>query len=105
MDWIKVASAQELGNDEAKTVNAVGYSVALYRIEDEFFATDSMCTHATALLSEGFVEDGCVECPLHQGRFDIRTGKAMCAPVTVDLRTHAVKREGDDIYVLSPVGK
>ncbi len=104
MDWIKVASAQELSNDEAKTVNVAGYGVALYRIEDEYFATDSMCTHATALLSEGFVEDGCVECPLHQGRFDIRTGKAMSAPVTVNLRTHPVKREGDDIYVLSPVG-
>jgi 3-phenylpropionate/trans-cinnamate dioxygenase ferredoxin component len=102
MEWIKVASAQELSNDEAKTVNVAGQGVALFRIDGEFFATDSMCTHATALLSEGYVEDGCVECPLHQGRFDIRTGKAMCTPVTVDLRTHPVKREGDDIYVLSP---
>lgn len=47
MDWIKVASAQELSNDEAKTVDVAGYGVALYRIDDEFFATDSMCTHAT----------------------------------------------------------
>jgi len=105
MEWIKVASAQELSNDEAKTVNVAGQGVALFRIDGEFFATDSMCTHATALLSEGYVEDGCVECPLHQGRFDIRTGKAMCAPVTMDLRTHAVKREGDDIYVMSPAVK
>lgn len=102
MEWIKVASAQELGMDEVKAVNVAGYSIALYRIEAGFFATDSMCTHGRALLSEGFVEDGCVECPLHQGRFDIRTGKAMCAPVTVDLRTYAVKLEGDDIYVRSP---
>jgi 3-phenylpropionate/trans-cinnamate dioxygenase ferredoxin component len=42
---------------------------------------------------------------LHQGRFDIRTGKALCAPVTVDVRTHAVKREGDDVYVQSPAGR
>ena len=102
MEWSKVASAPELSNDEAKTGNVAGQGVALFRIDGEFFATDSMCTHATALLSEGYVEDGCVECPLHQGRFDIRTGKAMCTPVTVDLRTHPVKREGDDIYVLSP---
>jgi 3-phenylpropionate/trans-cinnamate dioxygenase ferredoxin component len=61
-----------------------------------------MCTHGKALLSEGFLEDGCIECPLHQGRFDVRTGKAMCAPVTVDLRTYGVKREGDDIYVRTP---
>ncbi|KAI3601389.1 Ferredoxin subunit of nitrite reductase and ring-hydroxylating dioxygenase (plasmid) [Cupriavidus necator H850] len=105
MDWIKVAFAQELGNDEVKMVNVGGYGVALYRVEDEFFATDGMCTHGKASLAEGFVEDGCIECPLHQGRFDIRTGKAMCAPVTMDLRTHAVKREGDDIYVLSPVSQ
>ena len=102
MEWIKVASAHELGNDEAKTVGAGPYSVALYRLEDEFFATDSMCTHGKALLSEGFVEDGCIECPLHQGRFDIRTGKALCAPVTADLRTFPVKRDGDDVYIRLP---
>jgi 3-phenylpropionate/trans-cinnamate dioxygenase ferredoxin subunit len=102
MDWIKVASAQELGNDEVKMVNVAGEGIALYCLEGHYFATDSFCTHGKALLSEGFVEDGCVECPLHQGRFDIRTGKALCAPVTVDLRTHEVRREGDDIYVMSP---
>jgi 3-phenylpropionate/trans-cinnamate dioxygenase ferredoxin subunit len=99
MEWIKVASAGELGDDEAKTVRAVGHAVALYRMAGEFFATQAMCTHATALLSEGYIEDGCIECPLHQGRFDIRTGRAMCAPVTVDLRTYPVRREGEDIYL------
>lgn len=105
MQWIKVASIQELGDDEVKGINLDGHRIALYRCDGEFFATDNMCTHAEALLSEGYVEDGCVECPLHQGRFDIRTGKALCAPVTVDVRTHAVKREGDDVYVQSPAGQ
>lgn len=99
MNWVKVATAQDLENNEAKTIAVAGHGIALYRIDDEFFATDSLCTHGAALLSEGFVEDGCVECPLHQGRFDIRTGRAMCAPVTVNLRTHKVRREGDDIYI------
>jgi 3-phenylpropionate/trans-cinnamate dioxygenase ferredoxin subunit len=103
--WVKVALAEELCDDEARTVNVCGHRVALYRVDGVFFATEGMCTHGKALLSEGFVEDGCVECPLHQGRFDIRTGKAMCAPVTVDLRIYAVKREGDDIYVQSPAGR
>ena len=105
MEWIRTACADELENDEVKAVNVAGRRIALYRCDDEFFATDNMCTHAEALLSEGYVEDGCIECPLHQGRFDIRTGKAMCAPVTVDVRTHAVKRDGDDIYVQSPAGQ
>lgn len=100
MDWIKVASAQELGEDEVKTVTVAGRAIALYCLQGQYFATDAFCTHGQALLSEGFVEDGCIECPLHQGRFDIRTGKAMCAPVTADLRTHDVKRLGDGIFVM-----
>jgi 3-phenylpropionate/trans-cinnamate dioxygenase ferredoxin component len=102
MAWIKVAQARDLGNDEVKAIVVAGSSIALYCVEGEFFATEGMCTHGKALLSEGFLEDGCIECPLHQGRFDVRTGKAMCAPVTVDLRTYGVKREGDDIYVRTP---
>lgn len=99
MEWIKVASATELGDDEAKTIKVAGSAVALYRMGGEFFATQAMCTHATALLSEGYIEDGCIECPLHQGRFDVRTGKAMCAPATVDLRTYPVRRDGEDIFL------
>jgi 3-phenylpropionate/trans-cinnamate dioxygenase ferredoxin subunit len=105
MEWIKVVSAQEVDDDSVIAVNVDGHRIALYRSGGEFFATDNMCTHAEALLSEGYVEDGCIECPLHQGRFDIRSGKALCAPVTVDVRTHAVKREGDDVYVQSPAGQ
>lgn len=99
MRWIKVATASELGDDEAKTVRVPEGAFALYRVDGEFFATQASCTHATALLSEGYIEDGCVECPLHQGKFDIRTGKAMCAPVTVDLRTYPVKQEGGDVFL------
>jgi len=50
-------------------------------------------------LSDGFVEDGKIECPLHQGQFDIRSGKALCAPATEDLRTYAVKLDGDEILI------
>lgn len=99
MKWIKVASATELGDDEAMTVKVPEGAFALYRVNGDYFATQAICTHATALLSEGYIEDGCVECPLHQGRFDIRTGRAMCAPVTVDLLTYPVKREGNDIFL------
>lgn len=102
MNWIRIASAQDLQDDEVLAVNVNGARVALYRSEGEFFATDNRCTHAEALMSEGYLEDGCIECPLHQARFDIRTGKALCAPATVDLRTHAVRRDGDEIYIADP---
>src|SRR5262249_16197780 len=76
-----------------------GSPVALYRLGNEVFATTGICTHALALLSDGFVEDGKIECPLHQGQFDIRSGKALCAPVTEDLRTYAVKLDGNDVCI------
>src|SRR6476620_6708883 len=91
MAWQRVASINEIDVD--------GAPVALYRLSNEVFATSGICTHALAMLSDGFVEDGKIECQLHQGQFDIRSGKALCAPVTEDLRTYAVKLEGDNVCI------
>ena len=99
MGWIKVAATDELPDGEALGVVVDGARIALYRDGDAVFATDGVCTHAFALLSDGFLEDGCIECPLHQARFDIRTGKAMCAPATQDLRTYPVRIDGGDVLI------
>ena len=99
MAWQKVARLEALGDGDVIGVEIDGQPVALYRIGEEVFATEGMCTHAMALLAEGFVEDGKIECPLHQGLFDIRTGKALSAPLTEDLRTFAVEIDGDDVLV------
>ena len=99
MAWQRVASTSEIDADGVLGVDVDGSPVALYRLGNEVFATAGICTHALAILSDGFVEDGKIECPLHQGQFDIRSGKALCAPVTEDLRTYAVKLEGDDICI------
>ena len=99
MDWIRIAATGQLQDDEALAVAVGEVRIALYRSEGEYFATENVCTHAFALLSDGFLEDGCIECPLHQARFDIRTGKALCAPATQDVRTFPVKVDGEDILV------
>jgi anthranilate 1,2-dioxygenase large subunit len=99
MAWQRVVSLSEIDVDGVLGIDVNGSPVALYRLSNEVFATSGICTHALALLSEGFVEDGRIECPLHQGQFDVRSGKALCAPVTEDLRTYAVKLEGDDVFI------
>lgn len=99
MDWIRIASTGQLQDDEAMPVVVGAARIALYRSEGEYFATENVCTHAFALLSDGFLEDGCIECPLHQARFDIRTGKALCAPATQDVRTYPLRVDGEDILV------
>ena len=99
MAWQKVARADALGDGAVIWVDVEGKPIALYRIGNEIFATDGMCTHAIGLLAEGFVEDGEIECPLHQARFDIRTGKALCEPATEDLLTYPVKVEAGDVLI------
>src|SRR5947209_15598753 len=99
MAWQRGASFREIDVDGVLGVDVNGSPVALYRLSNEVFATSGICTHALALLSDGFVEDGKIECPLHQGQFDIRSGKALCAPATEDLRTYAVKFDGDEVLI------
>jgi 3-phenylpropionate/trans-cinnamate dioxygenase ferredoxin subunit len=98
MAWIRVALAADVTEGEVVGATAGGQNLALYRHGGEYFATDNVCTHQYALLSEGYFEDGCIECPLHQGRFDVRTGRAMCAPLTTDIKTYPVRVENGDLY-------
>jgi nitrite reductase/ring-hydroxylating ferredoxin subunit len=94
-----VAKKSEIQEDEAKRVIIGEHQIALFNLDGEIYATDDICTHAYASLSEGYIEDGCVECPLHAGLFDIKTGKAQGVPVTEDIKTFPVRVEGDDVYI------
>ena len=69
--------------------------MALFRIGDEVFALADLCSHGQARLSDGYVEDGCVECPLHQGLVDIRTGAPRKQPITEAVQSYPARfREG-----------
>ena len=97
--WIDVTATEDIPEDDVIGVDIAGKSIALYRVEGEVFATDNLCTHGNARLCDGFLEGHEIECPLHQGKFDIRNGKAMCAPLTDDVRTYPIKIEGDRVFV------
>lgn len=99
MNWIKIATVDQISDDESLAIEIQGKQLALHQSNDELFITDNVCTHQYALLSDGFLEDGCIECPLHQAKFDLRTGEAMCAPATVGVQVYPVKTEGQDIFV------
>lgn len=97
--WVDVAAEAELIDADVVAVPAMGREIALYLVEGEVYATDNRCTHGDARLSEGFVIDHCIECPLHQGQFDVRNGEPLCTPVTEPLRVWRVRREGGRILV------
>ena len=97
--WIDVSATEDIPEDDVIGIDIAGKSIALYRVEGEVFATDNLCTHGNARLCDGFLEGHEIECPLHQGKFDIRNGKAMCAPLTEDVKTYPIKIEGDRVFV------
>ncbi|MDM0107624.1 non-heme iron oxygenase ferredoxin subunit [Variovorax sp. J22R24] len=99
MTWIRIAATSQLQEDEVMPINVGEAQLALFRSGGEFHVTDNVCTHQYALLSDGYVEDGCVECPLHQAQFDLRTGQARCAPATQAIRVYPVRVEGEDVLV------
>ena len=97
--WIDVAARAAVPEMCAISVIAAGKEIALYEVDGAIFATDNLCTHGAARLSDGFLEGNEIECPLHQGRFDVCTGKAMCAPLTADIRTYPVQIKDQRIWL------
>jgi len=89
--WIDVCAADEVPEAGTLLVRVAGEPVCLYGLEDGIFATHDRCTHANASLADGFIQDGQIECPIHVGTFDIRTGRATRSPCTHDVKTYPVR--------------
>lgn len=99
MGWHPVPGAEALKDGDALALRLAGREVALCVLDGDYYAISNVCTHQYALLTSGFIEDGYIECPLHQGRFDIRTGQALNPPVTTPVKTYPVKVEGGQVSV------
>lgn len=99
MAWHPVVEAEGLSDDEVVGVKIAGKDIAVCRAGGEYFALDNVCTHQFALLSDGAVEDGCIECPMHQGRFDLRTGEPKGPPVSKPVAVYKVQVENSRVMV------
>lgn len=100
MAWVRVASVSELmdgGGLLGRTV--AGVPIALYAVEGEYYATADICTHGQARLSDGWLEGHLIECPLHQGLFDIRTGEVKGPPCTQPIRAFRTREDGGELWV------
>jgi len=97
--WVRAAARGDLAEGEVLGVEIAGRSIALYAADDGIFATDNICTHAYACLSDGWLDGEVIECPLHAARFDIRTGKVLDPPATEDLKTYPARVVGEEIQI------
>ena len=95
--WTRVASLEDFAASDAIEVGAGERRIALFLVAGEVFATAARCTHGDAALCDGFVEGHEIECPLHQGRFDVRTGAATGPPAETPLTTYPARLAGDQV--------
>ncbi len=103
-DGIRVASVDEVGIGEAiqipKDVTGTEDNIAIVRDENGWcWAINDTCTHQTASLSKGYVEDGDIECPIHASKFSLRTGEVTGFPATIPTKVHRVEVREGDIYL------
>lgn len=99
LHWTDATDASSVPEDDVIGLQLAGHDIALYKVEGDIFATDNICTHGHARLCDGFLEGHEIECPMHQGRFDVRNGRATCAPVTEDLRSYPVRIENGRVFL------
>jgi 3-phenylpropionate/trans-cinnamate dioxygenase ferredoxin subunit len=92
IEWVVACAASEIAEEDVIRFDHAGASYAVYRIAEGFFASDGCC----------FVLNREIECPLHQGRFDIPTGKPKSPPVCVHLKTYPVRIERGEVLLGVP---
>ena len=98
--WMGDWCAEDIDEEDVIRVDHGGRPFAIYRSpDDEYFATDGLCTHEKVHLADGLVMDDIIECPKHNGRFNYKTGDARGAPVCVNLRTYPVKVEAGKVFL------
>ena len=89
--WIRACATTEVDDEDVLGFEHDGRHFCVYNTEKGWFASDGHCTHEEELLEDGMVIGTIIECPLHQGRFDVTTGRALGAPACVNLTTYPVK--------------
>lgn len=97
--WIPVADTDDVSEGEPLGIVVAGREIALFRVGNRVYATSNLCTHGHARLSDGYQEGNLIECPLHQGQFDVRTGACAMLPVTEDIRIYPARMKNGAIEI------
>lgn len=94
-----LCAARMVRPDTPVRVEQDGVAFAVFNVNGEYHVTQDECTHGPGSLAEGWVEGEEIECPFHQGRFHIPTGRPTAAPCTEPLRVWPVRLIDDEIWI------
>ena len=89
--WVDVAKTDEIVMGKPVHIEIDGASIAVFRLDQEFFAIEDICTHDGGQLTGGCVEGDIIVCPRHGARFSIRSGRALTAPAYEPTATFPVR--------------
>lgn len=98
--WVEIGAASELDREDVLRFDHGDQTYAVYRTaHDQYHATDGYCTHGNTHLGTGWVKGTLIECPKHNGRFDIRDGSPQRPPVCIALRTYPVRVDNGKLFL------
>lgn len=101
-ELIKVCATGDVAS-EMTALEIQGFPpLAAFNVDGRIYITSNVCTHNTALLTDGYFENDIVECPLHGGTFNVCTGKALSFPCEIALQTYEVVVQGGAVFVRAP---
>lgn len=98
--WHQACSIHELDEEEPLSLMIGSTAVAIYQIGSTYYARENICPHAYAVLTDGFYDEGIIECPIHQASFDIISGDCISGPAQRGLKKYELKKEGDNLMIL-----
>jgi Na+-transporting NADH:ubiquinone oxidoreductase subunit F len=99
--WLEVCAGGLLRPEDVIRFDQGRRTYAIYRTaEGTLYATDGLCTHGGTHLAQGHVMGKLIECPKHNGRFDITDGSAQRMPACKALGTHKVRENDGRIFLL-----
>ena len=98
-EWILACGRDDIPEGQMRGMDLGGQRILLANVGGVLSATDLICTHAEADLSNGFLTEEGVRCPLHLSIFDLQNGKPKNPPAESPIRVYNIKIDGGSIYV------
>jgi ferredoxin-NADP reductase/nitrite reductase/ring-hydroxylating ferredoxin subunit len=98
-DFVKIADTKDIQTSQMKEVQFDGEDVCIANVDGKYYAIGNVCTHEGGPLADGILDGYEVECPWHQSKFDVRTGKVTSPPASESEPTYEIKVDGNSILI------
>jgi 3-phenylpropionate/trans-cinnamate dioxygenase ferredoxin subunit len=97
--WISVFSVDDIENGQHRVVDIDDTEVVIFKVDNDFFAIENVCSHDGGEIASGDLENGEIICPRHGARFCIKTGDVKSPPAYEGVESYAVRIENNIVQI------